>query len=91
MNKNFQQQEIGTKDQIVIKNNNIFLNADDVNEVDSNMEPIAKFLPLPINAKKNPIRTEPFPKLNTQKIVIQDDSMAEKPIIKENISKNLEK
>ena len=51
-------------------NNNIFLNADDVNEVDSNMEPIAKFLPLPINAKKNPIRTEPFPKLNTQKIVI---------------------
>lgn len=46
------------------------MNADDVNEVDSNMEPIAKFLPLPINAKKNPILTEPFPKLNTQKIVI---------------------
>lgn len=41
MNKNYQQKEIGTKDQIVIKNNNIFLNADDVNELDSNMEPIA--------------------------------------------------
>jgi hypothetical protein len=45
--------------------NNIFLNADDVNELDSNMEPIAKFLPVPINAKKNPTRVEPFPKLNT--------------------------
>lgn len=65
MNKNFLQKEIGMKDQIVIKNNNIFLNADDVNELDSNMEPIAKFLPVPINAKKNPTRVEPFPKLNT--------------------------
>lgn len=41
MNKNFLYKEIGNKDQIVIKNNNIFLNADDVNDLDANMEPIA--------------------------------------------------
>lgn len=41
MNKNFLLKEIGNKDQIVIKNNNIFLNADDVNDLDANMEPIA--------------------------------------------------
>ena len=41
MNKNFLWKEIGNKDQIVIKNNNIFLNADDVNDLDANMEPIA--------------------------------------------------
>lgn len=41
MNKNFLYKEIGNKDQIVIKNNNIFLNADDVNDLDANMELIA--------------------------------------------------
>jgi hypothetical protein len=34
-----------------------------VNELDSNLEPIAKIMPIP-SSKKNTTKLDPFPKLN---------------------------